>query len=761
MPDGLGHSPRELRDEVEQLVREDLVGPLGGEREELEIERPPIDRYLLGLLAPQMESRAGSGADAAKPATLAASTGEEVDDENAASDAQPEDELASGGVTGDSGAEGRPEERPAAIDQLVPSAFGLTVAVKEGCEALRVSAAWGAYERATSETSLDRDGNAARVWRRRPCGGEAIVKIGRGGRIAPQLLDPDEPEVQLEGLVRSRDEGHLLSLFLVNGQEAVGGRSVEKWLCQAELRVEAIDGTPVFVRRSVDTAALTPDLDRRELRGLELLYRGTVELAVGHGVATEVELSPQGPDRGRLVRTTALPAADVPRTDAPGLDDFVDPAVTTPFARVSDALDMARLGRASDGGLPELLHPLVDAYEAWIDGQERRIGDPAARLDGQEGIARDHLRDARVTAGRMRAGIAALATPDVAEAFRFANRAMHQQRVHTIAGELRRRDPKLGIPAAVAKADEPKNRSWYPFQLAFVLLNLPSLADPGHPERAAGSNGLVDLLFFPTGGGKTEAYLGLTAFTLAIRRLAGVVEGHEGREGVAVLMRYTLRLLTLQQFQRAAALLCACELERRRLYGRGETEAARRWGKTPMRIGLWVGQASTPNTSEQAEAWVQQARQRDGSARGSSPLQLSRCPWCGSELRGGRDVVAHKILGRTLLFCSDVTGQCPFTPRSSPNEGLPVVVVDEEVYRLLPSLVIATVDKLARMPWEGRAQALFGQVSRRCERHGFLTPSETSTMPRRTRHAATIPPRLCCPASPCGRRTSSSRTSYT
>ena len=752
MPDGLGRSPRELRDEVEQLVRDDLVGPLGGEREELATDTPPIDRYLLGLLAPRLEPRAGSSAGASRPATSASPSDDGADEDgNAASDAQPEDELASGGITADSGAEGRPEERPAAVDQLVPSAFGLTVAVEDGCEALRVSATWGAYERATSEERLDRDGGAARVWRRRPCGGETVVQIGRDGRIAPEPLDPGEPDVQLEGLVRKREGGHLVSLFLVNGQEAVGGRSVEKWLCQAELHVEAVDGRAVFVRRSVDAAALTPEVDRRELSGLELLYRNTVELAVGHGVATEVELSPQRPDRGLRVRTTALPAANVPRTDAPGSEDFTDPAVATPFAVAGEALDMARLGAAPDAELPALLHPLVDAYEAWIDGQERRIGDPAARLDGHEATARQHLEDARFTARRMRAGIAALATPDVAEAFRFANRAMHQQRVHTIAGDLRRRDPRLGIPAAVAEADEPKNRSWRPFQLAFVLLNLPSLADPTHPERSAGSDGLVDLLFFPTGGGKTEAYLGLTAFTLAIRRLAGVVEGHDGRDGVAVLMRYTLRLLTLQQFQRAAALLCACELERRRLYGRGETEAARRWGRTPMRIGLWVGQASTPNTSDQAEAWVQQARQRDGSARGSSPLQLSRCPWCGSELRGGRDVVADKILGRTLLFCSDTTGQCPFTPRSSPHEGLPVVVVDEEVYRLLPSLVIATVDKLARMPWEGRAQALFGQVSRRCERHGYLTPSETkhdaASHPARGDHpAATVAP--CAPLRP-------------
>ena len=217
---------------------------------------------------------------------------------------------------------------------------------------------------------------------------------------------------------------------------------------------------------------------------------------------------------------------------------------------------------------------------------------------------------------------------------------------------------------------------------------------------------------------------GLTAFAIAIRRLQGELGGREGRDGVVVLMRYTLRLLTLQQFQRAAALLCACELQRRRLYGKGETVEQRRWGSTPMRIGLWVGQASTPNRTEDAEQWVKQARQRSGGVRGASPMQLARCPWCGSELQGGRDIEVDTDRGRTILSCSDTSGQCAFTPRNSPDEGLPVVVVDDEVYRLLPALVIATVDKFARMPWEGRAQALFGQVSRHCDRHGYLTPGE-------------------------------------
>ena len=735
----IARSPRELRDELEGLIRDDLIGPIGGPEEEL--RDPPVDRYLLGLLAPRFSF--------GKPPAAPPAGGDEDGDDSIAADALPEDELAEGGTTADSGEEGTVEDRPPAVDQLLPSAFGLTFAIEDACRELSVVASWGAYARHTSEEKLDHDGRPARVWRRRQCGGAQTVAIGGPGPLEPFTPDPAEPEVVVRGMVRERNGHRLVSLFLVNGQLSDGGRSVARWLCQASLVVEEPNGRAVFVRRPIDSVALAPAVDRDELAGLEMLYRDSVELAVGHGVGVEATADSDRTERGVRLRTAAMPAAEVPRTDAPGPEDFVDDAIRVPFTAALAALDMQTLTVAGDAELPGLLSPLADAYEAWIASQGQRIGDPAARLTGYEEKAHQHLQVARDTAARIRDGISALSDPDVAEAFRFANHAMWQQRVHTLAGEARRHDDSLKLHDAVAAADRPQNRSWRPFQLAFVLLNLPALADPLHPERV-GRAALVDLLFFPTGGGKTEAYLGLTAFAIAIRRLQGLVDNRDGGDGVAVLMRYTLRLLTLQQFQRAAALLCACELRRRALYGRGATDAESRWGRTPMRIGLWVGQASTPNRTEDAEQWVKQARQRSGGVRGSSPMQLARCPWCGSELQGGRDIEVDTARERTLLSCSDTSGQCAFTPRNSPGEGLPVVVVDEEVYRLLPALVIATVDKLARMPWEGKVQALFGQVSRHCERHGYLTPGDdkcAGSHPRRGQHpAVTVMP--CDPLRP-------------
>ncbi len=166
-------------------------------------------------------------------------------------------------------------------------------------------------------------------------------------------------------------------------------------------------------------------------------------------------------------------------------------------------------------------------------------------------------------------------------------------------------------------------------------------------------------------------------------------------------------------------LICACEIIRRS----DETK----WGKEPFRVGLWVGQKTTPNTTEAAAEAIQQEHGNRYKGRGSgSPVQLTNCPWCGSRILPGRDIKVESYAKgrcRTISFCGDELGRCSFSARNSPLEGIPVVVVDEEIYRRLPTLLIATVDKFAQMPWNGRVQMLFGQVEGYCPRHGFRSPS--------------------------------------
>jgi hypothetical protein len=508
-----------------------------------------------------------------------------------------------------------------------------------------------------------------------------------------------------------------VTLFLINGQETPKQRRDEVWLFQVELAVGDPEGRPIFRRRPEIELGLAAD--EQETRTLAMLYRDHVEFAVGHGVSVHVLTDSDEPRRARRIETRAVPAYDVPLTEAPTVEEVPELA--------SVVLDMQALAEIGDPELGVALTPLVEAYEAWIAEQEERITKSEARLKGFEETAHEALRRCHRAAERIRAGIELVATdPDARDAFRFANRAMSLQRVRSLAAQDRRRDPSVKFEDALTARDVPENRSWRPFQLAFVLLNLPSLASPTHEERAGGGRGLVDLLWFPTGGGKTEAYLGLTAFTLAIRRLQGVVAGHNGRDGVAAIMRYTFRLLTIQQFQRAAALICACEVIRRE-------QGDEKWGATPFRIGLWVGQRATPNTTDDAEEWLKQARGATAYSRGhsGSPAQLTFCPWCGSEINEKSHIKVEKDLRRTIIYCGDKYGTCPFTARqaermfSDPQlrvEGLPAVVVDEEIYRLLPDLLIGTVDKFAQMPWRGPVQMLFGRVAGRCERHGFRSP---------------------------------------
>ena len=389
---------------------------------------------------------------------------------------------------------------------------------------------------------------------------------------------------------------------------------------------------------------------------------------------------------------------------------------------------------------PELiasLRRIEIAFGLWIEAETSKIANPSEKLTEHQAAAHCAVDGCDRARQRIKAGIELLDKDSMAEeAFRFANHAMSQQRVHTIfSRKVRKKElkPEDGTSAV----DLPENRSWRLFQLAFILLNLPSLTNLHDPERSHETDAIADLLWFATGGGKTEAYLGLTAYTLALRRLQGPINGRAGDHGVAVLMRYTLRLLTLQQFQRAAALLCACEVIR--------LSNESKWGTTTFRLGLWVGRNTTPNTLSTAAESLRQGRVGGRPHLGGTPHQITSCPWCGTEIREMhlRVYEAPSDVGRCVTYCGDNLGRCEFSEAKAPKEGLPVMVVDEDIYRRPPALLIATVDKFAQMPWKGETQMLFGQVNGVCSRHGFRSPeiADANSHPARNRlpKAQTVP----------------------
>src|SRR6516225_5971608 len=692
----------QLRAMLEEMVVGDLLGPAGGPEEEL-TERNVRDRYLVGVLAPRSQPQP-------TPAKV-----EEEDDEE--TPLLP-DELSEGGA--DTVDDGATDKDVPIVQAHLPSSFGLTFCVDKSAKALKVEVRWGQYKREKKEDQIDeRTGRPKRVWKRYQRSGVITLKLDKA-TVKPTPVHADFPNVYVRGQVRKRGHGIIVTLFLVNGQEE-GLPKDESHVFQPELIVTDPDGEAIFCKRMTrKTSAKADPGTKLEDDTMAMLYRRHAEFAVGHGISVHVESSPDAPDRGVLVKTTFIPRYEVPRTTPP---TAADAAVNPAFAKLAGiVLDMKELADLQAKQVKAKLGPLVTAYRDWIDGQEALLKKNEKAFEDFADAPAEALKKCRQNLARIEAGLKLLEEDEKAgEAFRFMNRAMWLQRTHSLYSEQVRRG---GQPDFDKDIDVPANRTWYPFQVAFILLNLPGLTKLDHPDRSDEPTATADLLFFPTGGGKTEAYLGLTAYTMGLRRLQGTVAGRSGENGVAVLMRYPLRLLTIQQFQRATALICVCESIRRKALEKGD----KRWGETPFRIGLWVGRRTTPNKSDDAAEAIKQLRGNHYGAGGAgigSPYQLTTCPWCGSAIEPGKHLEPKPFpneAGRTLTFCGDKFGQCLFSRRQAPNEGLPVIVVDEEIYRRLPTLLIATVDKFAQMPWKGEVQMLFGLVNGYCERHGFRSP---------------------------------------
>lgn len=694
-----------LRSLLQLAVMDDLLGPANGPQEEV-IGMSVRDRYLVGKLAPKTVGEAqwqdASPTSALEPdTTQAAPAGPNLQPYVGHNEPGAEFNGAEGGSDPDENDQQVGET--AANQSLVPSSIGFTFCIDGEAAEIEIEARWGRYERGDSETETsEKTGKPVRAWKRIPSGGKQTLTL-KEGFLAPLSLDARCPEVFLQGTVRPKlpKGDRLVTVFLVNNQTKPEESQDSAWVFQPEIIVRGIKSTAVFRRRPV----LDADGHDPEREALEMVYRKRVEFAVGHGVSVHAT-SPEGqPEKAVEIRSVVMPQSEVEITETPGLD----PRDRAEMKRLVNEgfLDMEKLANLQTPDLIKALTILTDDYGEWIKEQTARI--PGEFADNQEAATEAMARCVAV-AKRLKEGIRTLETNSSAlEAFRFANLAMARQRVRGIYSLKRRR----GDTVTVEELNLPQNRSWRPFQLAFILLSIPALADPKHKDRTEPLQAHADLLWFPTGGGKTEAYLGVAAFTMAIRRLQGKLGGYDGGRGLAVIMRYTLRLLTIQQFQRATALLCAMEILR--------MEDQRKWGTEAFTLGLWVGNKVTPGTTEQSHIVIE--AERDGQ-RGSSatPAQLTFCPWCGSEIRAGRDIHVDRDAGRTSICCGDKLSQCEFSKGKSNGLGLPVVVVDEEIYHRPPTMLIGTVDKFAMMAWRGQTRTLFGRASRECSRHGLLWP---------------------------------------
>ena len=701
---GFGHDglkllddPAYLRQLLKMAVVDDLLGPANGPEEEI-VGMSVRDRYLVGKLSPKVDTT--SFEPTPEPPDPDVQQDELILLDNP--DHIKADKRGHSDTLSDPDAEETQDSNTILNQSLVPSSIGLTFCIDSEATEIEVIASWGRYEKTDSKTAMNpkNSNKPARCWKRSPVGGTVRIPL-TPGEITPKPIDPHVPDVVMQGKVYGEDgkRQRLVSLFLVNNQLKSETNQDATWVFQPELLIRDPNGEAIFRKRPIHDVENEDDPERISL---EMIYRNRVEFAVGHGISVHVEQLPNDPFRAVEIRTVVVPQYEIQVTESPGKLPEDRPVLQS--IHRDELFDMKRLAKMSPDELVQTLSLLTDDYTNWINEQCRRIGADVVGFDISATEAMDRCTTVRK---RLQEGIEVLRTDDKAFlAFQFMNRVMHAQRVHGVYSLSRRRNENKQL----ADFDIPKHRTWRPFQLAFILLLVPALADPSHPDRTRPIDAIADLLWFPTGGGKTEAYLGVSAFTMAIRRLQGALGGYDGSRGLSIIMRYTLRLLTIQQFQRATALICAMEKIRR--------ADPQQWGTTPFTIGLWVGESTTPNTTDKSHDAIEQ--ERNGRFASSTPAQLTTCPWCGSEISAGRDIHVDKDCGRTILYCGDPKGTCDFSKAKSNNQGLPVVVVDEEIYHRPPSMLIATVDKFAMMSWRGEAKTLFGRVSHECPRHGFL-----------------------------------------
>ncbi|WP_369046794.1 helicase-related protein [Sinomonas sp. P10A9] len=434
-----------------------------------------------------------------------------------------------------------------------------------------------------------------------------------------------------------------------------------------------------------------PDHGEEE-QSIALLYRNKRTYAIGHGCAAEwcASLEQSSPNAA-WVQAVAMPAHEV-LSITPNVyltDDDGNYSLDAHRNRRTATASMAALADGTQEGRDQV-EIILRLYGEWITKQEGLIPD---LLPGFQKAAALHMDRAREALKRMQAGWQLIQSTGIASrAFRWANEAMLYQQIRSNFPLREVKPGKDDVLRPVGPHPEPTipegKGTWRPFQIAFILASLPELVDTAHPTRS-----LVDLIYFPTGGGKTEAYLGASAISLLARRLRDPDDA-----GTDTLMRYTLRLLTAQQFLRAASLVCVLEDIRDR------NEDA--LGKSPFGIGIWLGGTSTPNSWKKAVETLGKLR-RDSYEQ--NLFLLLRCPWCGAQMgtrpkaKSGQHVIGYEQVGpKVVLRCVDT--QCRYSRRT----GLPVHVVDEDIYDVRPSIVIGTVDKFAMMAWRPMAHRLFG-----------------------------------------------------
>ena len=630
IPSRKHESAKQERTEIVDLTKKLLEGPL--DTYEI-IDSSPLDTYLTGILWPE-----GTDLDSAE------------DDQQ----------------------QGSPMDQDGEADQGVPGyrvrcpcSIGLTFAVEKDATVI-VSLDRTARYTPFKKESVDEPGNG-QCWQRKPLNIEYEIprdtKTSWTVKESEFLKASGEPASDLNFCLhfirRIKTNQDVFTVTLINRSKITGTRE-ESCLFQTGLEVnaETSDGRGAILKRFRANSTTTDE----DIQSAALLYRNFVEYAVGHGVAVKWD---QSTDLNvNSVATTWMPEVTVKGISASG-----HPKLAKFLKKYPDAMCASWLARADARyEITNVLRKFANVYRMWIsESLEQRVVDIPNAFCAQ---AERNLERCKTTVMRMEAGIESLEHSDnIWQAFVLANSAMNRQACYD------------------AKGKDKGPLTWRPFQLAYFLLVIPGLVFSDHEDRDC-----LDLLWFPTGGGKTEAYLAIAAFSIFFRRIDDANRRRSG--GVDVLMRYTLRLLTVQQFQRAASMICACDALRRERDDLGES---------PISLGLYVGGDTTPNREEEAFVALEQEHTNVKTIR-STPRQLLDCPVCGLELP------PSSYLKASDGSCIEI--RCSNKQCESNGELIPVQTVDDFIYKNPPSLLIGTIDKFAQIPRRSDIGNIFGLNSK-------------------------------------------------
>jgi hypothetical protein len=640
----LFHNDREL---LLGYLKEQLLGPSEGENEGFykdSANNLPYQRYVMGTLYPQVIS----------------------DDEYINEEINTQEM-----VSASSDSEEVDDTPMSMVFQRLPASIGMSFYVKD-CKQIEIDV-WGAQYKKINQDFIDSQESLAddkRILKKRLENYPEFIRIPLATEKKPEIIYANKTQTinalkdkaEIKVVWRPLGKGSLITVTMLNPLKQEETDTTDPELCLYQVGFKCRPSSGAF-DEYFSLNRLSYDDEESELA---LQYKKNINYGVGHGCSVNW---PDNDSTPNFIETTFMPTQEVKPQDFDGAEDYKN----------LDVLSLQFLGKEGVDSkiLNSQLEQFITSYEKWYE----KICDE--EIDKKFKVAKERISSRiGIAIDRIRLGISILNNNEQArQAFVMANQVMLRQMVH-----VKLTEEESINPYKQPDYKEFKTFAWRPFQLAFQLLIIESLVNEDSKDRDT-----LDLIWFPTGGGKTEAYLGVAAFELIYRRL----KFGEAGAGTAVITRYTLRLLTSQQFERSATFICVLEMMRK-------NEKLKLLGKDSFSLGYWAGQTMTPN--KYIEAYEKYGDMR-GEENPKNPFVLQKCPLCATQ------ITPHKRSEESSDYGVKVTEtsfnfNCP-SNTCDLHKNIPISVVDEDLYENPPSFLIGTIDKFARLAWDNRASNIF------------------------------------------------------